>query len=54
MSLAEAVNDQGASARARYDKLEDRVLARQVGARRRPGSAFDRDHDALPSEKLTS
>src|SRR6185437_4886639 len=33
MSLAEAVNDQDASARARYDKLEDRVLARdQVGA----------------------
>src|SRR3984957_7072182 len=33
MSLAEAVNDQGASARARYEKLEDRVLARdQVGA----------------------
>src|SRR6516164_3966988 len=33
MSLAEAVNDQGASARALYEKLEDRVLARdQVGA----------------------
>src|SRR5579863_8179682 len=33
MSLAEAVNDQSASARARYEKLEDRVLARdQVGA----------------------
>ena len=33
MSLAEAVNDRGASARALYDKLEDRVLARdQVGA----------------------
>jgi len=33
MSLAEAVNDQGASARALYKKLEDRVLARdQVGA----------------------
>src|ERR1700686_1858922 len=33
MSLAEAVNEQGASARARYEKLEDRVLARdQVGA----------------------
>src|SRR5262249_29449491 len=33
MSLAEAVNDQGASARGLYEKLEDRVLARdQVGA----------------------
>ena len=33
MSLAEALNDQGASARALYEKLEDRVLARdQVGA----------------------
>jgi hypothetical protein len=33
MSLAEAVNDRGASARALYEKLEDRVLARdQVGA----------------------
>ena len=33
MSLAEAVNDRGAPARALYDKLEDRVLARdQVGA----------------------
>jgi hypothetical protein len=33
MSLAEAVNDQHPSARALYDKLEDRVLARdQVGA----------------------
>ena len=33
MSLAEAVNDRGASARPLYDKLEDRVLARdQVGA----------------------
>src|SRR6202158_109535 len=33
MSLAEAVNDKSASARALYEKLEDRVLARdQVGA----------------------
>src|SRR6478735_1584327 len=33
MSLAEAVNDQDASARSLYEKLEDRVLARdQVGA----------------------
>src|SRR6201986_345435 len=33
MSLAEAVNDPGASARALYEKLGDRVLARdQVGA----------------------
>ena len=33
MSLGEAVNNQGASARALYEKLEDRVLARdQVGA----------------------
>src|SRR5690348_17757018 len=33
MSLAEAVNDRDSSARARYEKLEDRVLARdQVGA----------------------
>src|SRR5947208_3566666 len=33
MSLAEAVNDPGASARALYEKLEDRILARdQVGA----------------------
>ena len=33
MSLAEASNDQGASAHALYDKLEDRILARdQVGA----------------------
>src|ERR1043165_4055803 len=33
MSLAEAVNDRSAPARALYDKLEDRVLARdQVGA----------------------
>src|ERR1700730_6138951 len=33
MSLAEAANDQGASARALYEKLEDRILARdQVGA----------------------
>src|SRR3974390_2119586 len=33
MPLAEAVNDQGASARALYEKLEDRVLSRdQVGA----------------------
>src|SRR5260221_10625418 len=33
MSLAEAVNDLGASTRALYEKLEDRVLARdQVGA----------------------
>jgi len=33
MSLAEAVNDAGAPARALYEKLEDRVLARdQAGA----------------------
>src|SRR5215468_8927673 len=33
MSLADAENDRGASARALYEKLEDRVLARdQVGA----------------------
>src|ERR1700760_3999570 len=33
MSLAEAVNDRGAPARALYDKLEERVLARdQKGA----------------------
>ena len=33
MSLAEDVDAQGASARALYEKLEDRVLSRdQVGA----------------------
>src|SRR5258707_9173783 len=50
MSLAEAVNDQGASARALYEKLEDRVLARdQVGASE---SYYDLVRDGRPLPEM--
>ena len=50
MSLAAAVNDQDASARARYDKLEDRVLARdQVGASE---SYYDLVRDGRPLPEM--
>src|ERR1700693_4788490 len=50
MSLAEAVNDQGAPARALYEKLEDRVLARdQVGA---SGCYYDLERDGRPLTEM--
>src|SRR3984885_7886802 len=50
MSLAAAVNEQGASTRALYDKLEDRVLARdQVGASQ---SYYDLVRDGRPLPEM--
>lgn len=50
MSLAAAVNDQGPSARALYDKLEDRILARdQVGASE---SYYDLVRDGRPLPEM--